>query len=153
MKIKNKIRQIIFLGFFLCILGFIFYEILNPLFKANQVIITYGLKPFDIVSNQPKLWNFLKKSYLILFIFSNLIYGNYIYKNIENLFIKKENKKNINLYEKNKLKILIGFDEKKEKNIYVPDSGLYQNFLITGTIGSGKTSSAMYPFTRTTYGI
>lgn len=26
--------------------------------------------------------------------------------------------------------------------------GLYQNFLITGTIGSGKTSSAMYPFTR-----
>ena len=26
--------------------------------------------------------------------------------------------------------------------------GLYQNFLITGTIGSGKTSSAMYPFTN-----
>ncbi len=25
--------------------------------------------------------------------------------------------------------------------------GLYQNFLITGTIGAGKTSSAMYPFT------
>ena len=25
---------------------------------------------------------------------------------------------------------------------------MYQNFLITGTIGSGKTSSAMYPFTR-----
>ena len=26
--------------------------------------------------------------------------------------------------------------------------GLYQNFLITGTIGSGKTSSSMYPFTK-----
>lgn len=26
--------------------------------------------------------------------------------------------------------------------------GLYQNILITGTIGSGKTSSAMYPFSR-----
>ena len=25
---------------------------------------------------------------------------------------------------------------------------MYQNFLITGTIGTGKTSSAMYPFTR-----
>ena len=25
---------------------------------------------------------------------------------------------------------------------------MYQNFLITGTIGSGKTSSAMYPFTE-----
>ena len=30
----------------------------------------------------------------------------------------------------------------------MPESGLYQNFLITGTIGSGKTSSAMYPFTK-----
>ena len=30
----------------------------------------------------------------------------------------------------------------------MPESGLYQNFLITGTIGSGKTSSAMYPFTE-----
>lgn len=26
--------------------------------------------------------------------------------------------------------------------------GLYQNIIITGTIGSGKTSSAMYPFTK-----
>ncbi len=33
-------------------------------------------------------------------------------------------------------------------NIYLPEKGLYQNFLITGTIGSGKTSSAMYPFTK-----
>lgn len=34
------------------------------------------------------------------------------------------------------------------RNIYIEESGLYQNFLITGTIGSGKTSSAMYPFTK-----
>ena len=33
-------------------------------------------------------------------------------------------------------------------DVYIPESGLYQNFLITGTIGSGKTSSAMYPFTE-----
>ena len=31
--------------------------------------------------------------------------------------------------------------------IFIPEKGLYQNILITGTIGSGKTSSAMYPFT------
>ena len=30
--------------------------------------------------------------------------------------------------------------------MFVPEKGLYQNFLITGTIGSGKTSSAIYPF-------
>ncbi len=32
--------------------------------------------------------------------------------------------------------------------IFIDESGLYQNILITGTIGSGKTSSAMYPFTK-----
>ena len=41
-----------------------------------------------------------------------------------------------------------GYDAENEKNIYIPEKGLYQNILITGTIGSGKTSSAMYPFTQ-----
>ena len=45
------------------------------------------------------------------------------------------------------MRLLIGKDIKTNKNIYIPENGLYQNFIITGTIGSGKTSSAMYPFT------
>lgn len=32
--------------------------------------------------------------------------------------------------------------------VQIPEKGLYQNILITGTIGTGKTSSAMYPFTN-----
>ncbi len=43
--------------------------------------------------------------------------------------------------------MLIGKDL-NGNNIYLPEKGLYQNFLVTGTIGSGKTSSAMYPFTK-----
>ena len=43
--------------------------------------------------------------------------------------------------------LFIGQDNKKN-NIYIPEKGLYQNILITGTIGCGKTSSAMYPFTN-----
>ncbi|MCI8655289.1 MAG: type IV secretion system DNA-binding domain-containing protein [Clostridia bacterium] len=49
---------------------------------------------------------------------------------------------------KEKLNLIIGQDIKKDRPIQLPESGLYQNFLITGTIGSGKTSSAMYPFTE-----
>ncbi len=60
------------------------------------------------------------------------------------LSTKQKNMKN----DCNKLQLLIGFDETSKTNIYIPESGLYQNFLITGTIGSGKTSSAMYPFTE-----
>ena len=43
--------------------------------------------------------------------------------------------------------LLIGNDEKNNK-IFIPEKGLYQNILVTGTIGSGKTSSALYPFTK-----
>ena len=31
--------------------------------------------------------------------------------------------------------------------VIIPEKGLYQNVLITGTIGTGKTSAAMYPLT------
>lgn len=33
-----------------------------------------------------------------------------------------------------------------DTKIYLPKSSLYQNILITGSIGSGKTSSTIYPF-------
>ena len=46
------------------------------------------------------------------------------------------------------MNLLVGKDINANHNVYIPESGLYQNFLITGTIGSGKTSSAMYPFTE-----
>lgn len=32
--------------------------------------------------------------------------------------------------------------------MFIPEKSLYQNMLITGSIGCGKTSSAMYPFTK-----
>ena len=59
----------------------------------------------------------------------------------------KKEKKNQPSFKTDELQLLIGEDFNHQK-IYLPESGLYQNFLITGTIGSGKTSSAMYPFTK-----
>ena len=41
----------------------------------------------------------------------------------------------------------IGLDS-SNNNVFLPLKGLFQNILITGTIGTGKTSSAMYPFTE-----
>lgn len=51
------------------------------------------------------------------------------------------------IYEK-KLEICVGKIPEINEKIYIPEKGLYQNILITGTIGTGKTSSAMYPFTE-----
>lgn len=42
--------------------------------------------------------------------------------------------------------LTIGRSMETQSEIIIPEKGLYQNVLITGTIGTGKTSSAMYPF-------
>ena len=44
-----------------------------------------------------------------------------------------------------KLNLLVGVDENGSK-VFIPNKGLFQNILVTGTIGSGKTSSLLYPF-------
>ena len=77
------------------------------------------------------------------FIYSTLLYNKFFYKEKKPIQIKNQNKEDIS-----NLKLLIGYDENEKQDIILPESGLYQNFLITGTIGSGKTSSAMYPFTN-----
>ena len=124
----------------------IFIPILKPIFQAQELIITYGLKPFDICESNDKLWQYIKIMYIITFFTSNLICSNFVYNKIP---IKKKIEKHLDTKDKDdKLKLLIGYNQKTKEKIYIPKSGLFQNFLITGTIGSGKTSSAMYPFTK-----
>ena len=121
-----------------------------PIFISEEIIITYGIHPFDICSKNPILWKYIKIAFIFTYVFSNIIFSNFIF----NLFLhfsffknkkKKNNIKNINPNYSD-LNLLIG--ENENGKIYIPEKGLYQNFLITGTIGSGKTSSAMYPFTK-----
>ena len=85
-----------------------------------------------------------------MYIFSIIIILNFIYNCFFiKLFNKKENnsdKINLNFYTpSSNLNLYIGKNIENKK-IYIPEKGLYQNILITGTIGSGKTSSAIYPF-------
>ena len=103
------------------------------------------------VKKHGKLWLFLKKFYIFTFVLSNIIISNFIFNIIENKFLnlKKFNtKENDTELTNEDLKLKIGYDLNTKKDLYIKESGLYQNFLITGTIGSGKTSSAMYPFTE-----
>lgn len=115
-----------------------------PIYEAEEIIIKYTNNPIDIVNKNPKVWEIIKKTYIVVYLFSVSTIGKIILNKIEmKPKIKTEDKE----IEKG-LKLLIGYDEKEKKKIYLPETGLYQNFLITGTIGSGKTSSAMYPLTR-----
>ena len=89
----------------------------------------------------PHIWNYTKILFIITTISSTFIIFYFIFS----LF---HSKKQINHLKKAPtFGLLIGIDNNK-KEIYIPEKGLYQNFLITGTIGSGKTTSALYPFTK-----
>ena len=117
-------------------------------FFSKKIIIRYAINPFDINEKNPKVWLIIK----IIFIINYFIISIFISKKINKLYLKKINKKNNNKYldkkiENNNFSILVGKNNNNEK-IYISEKGLYQNILITGTIGTGKTSSAMYPITE-----
>ena len=148
---------------FLLIFGFINFKIFYPIYAATEVIIPYGIHPFDICSKNPQLWKIIKTTYIFTSSLSLFLIGHFIYTRIIlNVFNKiknlksnirkkfnnsKENQKSKSKNSQKSLSLKVGKDENNNV-IFIPESGLYQNFLITGTIGSGKTSSAMYPFSR-----
>ena len=125
-------------------------NIFYPIFISDEIIITYGVHPFNICLKNPLLWKYIKIVFIFTYVFSNFIFSNFIFNQFLSKFLIKKEKKSSGskVLEANlsKLNLLIG--KFNNENVYVPEKGLYQNFLITGTIGSGKTSSAMYPFTK-----
>ncbi len=135
---------------FSCLIVIKFFK---PIFKAQEIIIEFGLRPFDICQENPLLWEYLKKAYILFFTISSMIINNSIYNHLIKLRhtankykIKRKNKEKTN--DANNVRLLIGYDIDNNQDVYISEKGLYQNFLITGTIGTGKTSSAMYPFTK-----
>ncbi len=147
---KKFLYKIIFFVISFSIVSLIVYSTFKPILTADFLLFPYAIHPFDIVSVYPNTWILLKKIYFLTFLFSYFILFNKLFNSIY-LKIPRTNKKQIYL-EKSKssdeLSILIGFSENKP--VFINEKGLYQNILITGTIGTGKTSSAMYPFTRAT---
>ena len=51
---------------------------------------------------------------------------------------KKKDNLNEDLINKNNLNLLVGINPDNQKQIFITEKGLYQNILVTGTIGSRK---------------
>lgn len=125
------------------------YLIFRPIFCAKKIIFPYAIHPFDICKVYPYTWKTLKKAYVICFV---IIYNIFLIKILKKFKIKIKKSENIRKeildeYELNdEICLIVGTNDRNEY-IKISEKGLYQNIFITGTIGSGKTSSAMYPFT------
>ncbi len=143
----------------LCFLG---YLIFSPLYTTNSIIVDYGLHTFDICTEQPIIWKYCKIWFCFTYLFSSFFIANLLFHIFHSLFqfqifphkkLKKRKKTSpqysfINLVSQAPLQLLIGENKQTHELLYLPEKSLYQNILITGTIGTGKTSSAMYPFTK-----
>lgn len=155
----------------MCFLG---YYLFSPVYTASSIIISYGIHPFDICEKNPDLWYLIKLLFLITYIFSSIILSNLFYQSfLQPIFlyfvkfiIKNPLSHFIDRWKNSKyqssilnlstdystsspsLQLYVGESVSSGKPIYLSEKSLFQNILITGTIGTGKTSSAMYPFTE-----
>ena len=155
MFISTFKKRLLFLSISFSICFIIMFLFFKEIFFSNNILIDFALHPFNICEKYPDLWKFIKISYLISFSITILVISNFIYAiifNKGNIDKKIKNTDNLSLLNSDNissedLNLLVGKDL-SDNSIYISEKGLYQNILITGTIGSGKTSSAMYPFTR-----
>ena len=108
---------------------------------ANFIFLNTDIYFLKLIFNNYFSFLLFKLFFIIFCFLSHFI--------ILNLFFKKLNwfnsKKTFSY--NSPLNLLIGKNSNNE-NIYIPEKSLYQNILVTGSIGSGKTASALYPFTK-----
>ena len=134
---KKIILKLLLLLFSFFLISIWLYFLFLPLFKAKNIIFPFAITPFDIAKEYPKIWDFIKKTYFIFLFFSYVIIFNYIYNIFQKLHKSNKNVPKIQLQNNNNnLKLLIG--KNNNTNVIIDEFGLYQNILVTGTIGSRK---------------
>ncbi len=143
---NNLIILFISVLFFLIVL-----LVFRPIFTATNLIFPYSLSKFDIIVKYPIVWKYIKIMYLIncfitiyltIFSFSKFI------RTIRIKIPKKINTEK-NLLNSN-FSLLLGTSDKTSQNVYLQEKGLYQNILVTGTIGSRKNRFCNVPVIKTT---
>lgn len=146
--------QTVLVAFLLCLIGYYFF---SSLYTSQEVIISYGLHPFNICTEEPILWKYLKSWFCISYCLSSFVLSHFLFRLFQKVIptsffhsCKKSfcQKQSFLSSSSPPLALLIGKNFQTGLPIYLPEKSLYQNILITGTIGTGKTSSAMYPFTK-----
>ena len=133
---------IFFSGILILLNIFIFY----PIFISNNITISFAIHPFNICRKHPEFWHYFKIIYIVILVISSLslsyiLIKYFLHLNTNNVLSKKETYVST-------LNLKIGYSQSQNQDIFLPEKSLYQNILITGTIGSGKTSSAIYPFSE-----
>jgi len=127
--------RLVFIFLLTLILFFIMFYFLHPIFTAHSLIIPYAIYPFDICIKAPIAWKYIKLIYICTFIYCSLLFSNSLFCMIfrnKILFTPKKTKVKPNT---SSLNLYVGKNADNQ-DVFINEQGLYQNILITGTIGS-----------------
>lgn len=149
-KIFCRFLLLGFWFFFFILIGIILFK---PIYLANSIIIPYSLHPYDICTRYPDAWQKIKFYFVVFYIVSTFLCGNFVYsllfkKYHSKVSTKIKNQKTMLSHSNSKSLLLLAGKDESENFISIPEKSLYQNIFVCGTIGTGKTSSCMYPFTK-----
>lgn len=147
MKAFRKILILLLLSIIFTFLILIFFL---PILTAKNLIFPYSMHPFDIAKDYPIAWFYMKIFYCISLFITILLTLNSVSMFFK--FKKKNSKKNEildkDLINKNNLNLLVGTNSNDQKKVFIPEKGLYQNILVTGTIGSRENKFSNVSFFR-----
>ena len=144
MKKQHKFLFFIVSVLVLTIFLFLYCTNFSEILKSDSFVLSMSpTKQIDLGKFNPKLWTGIKISSIILFITSNIVIFKSLFFNIfnhmfaQNLFASKNDFAQNQIINNDSFKIDIGQNHSGE-NITISEHGLYQNILITGTIGTRK---------------
>lgn len=160
-KIK-KLFLILIISILISTYSFYYF---SDIINSSTISFTLSSHTINLYPSNKLLWTFIKNIYIYFQLIASVIISYYVtcfYNNIshnKSLIFNKFFIKSVDKLKKRQNKIIV---EKKitptlelmigttldNQPMIIPENSLYQNILVTGSIGSGKTSSAMYPFTK-----
>lgn len=151
--------------FFITAMSLIFWDAHGRLSKValNREFLEDASSSFLLNLSRSSSWDFILFLYSLISLIGFAVIFDYIYRNW--LMKGKDELEAVDdddirvppyPYQSDKLQLIIGLKHNKLnlKKIKTPswvvidEKGMYQNILVTGTIGTGKTASVMYPLTK-----
>lgn len=133
-----------FFTFFILIFSIILFK---PILFSSTNLLDCNLKIFNFILENSFMWHNCKVLFVITLLFNCFFISNIIYSKFLSKLLVSTSTDQTNTINLNNINLLVGKDL-TGKTVFIPEKSLYQNILITGGIGTGKTASAMYPFTR-----
>ncbi len=144
-KVSNAVKlynKLVFISITILIISLFHIFIFYKTFFSDSYTFSFINKPFFISGIS---WKAFKITNLIALSISSFFLSSTVYSK---WIIYSSTIRSLSHEQTAGLTLELGKATDTEAPVFLPEKGLYQNILVTGTIGTGKTTSAMYPFTE-----